>query len=476
LPVAFYRTTPVGELVSRTTGDIGEVRQFLGGHIANFIKDPLILLIGIVLLFFKIWLFTLELLGVGLVILALMHFLGEKIRTVSRRVQERLGDLTGMLAGSLFSVEVIRLFGRERFHRMRFSESLDGYLGQLRRRTLLESLIKPVNEILSFLAAALVTGTGIWLISAGRMAPNELAGFIFYLAVLSSPLHAVTNMAVQYRRAAASAARVFEILDTPGEETRGGGRPLPALHGRVEFRAVCFSYRRGEPVLAGIDLVAEPGEMVAIVGASGSGKTTLVSLIPRLLDPQKGRVLLDGIDTRRVDLASLRSQIGMVSQDNVLFPGTVRENIRYGRLEADDGEVVEAARLAQAEEFIEKFPLGYDTPIGERGLMLSGGQRQRLALARVVLRRPRILILDEATSALDAESEQLVQRALATILHRQTTFVVAHRLSTIRHADRIIVLDGGVIAEQGAHRALLARRGSLYRKLHEILEDGTRRS
>jgi ABC-type multidrug transport system fused ATPase/permease subunit len=166
----------------------------------------------------------------------------------------------------------------------------------------------------------------------------------------------------------------------------------------------------------------------------------------------------------------------MVSQDNVLFPGTVRENIRYGRLEADDGEVVEAARLAQAEEFIEKFPLGYDTPIGERGLMLSGGQRQRLALARVVLRRPRILILDEATSALDAESEQLVQRALATILHRQTTFVVAHRLSTIRHADRIIVLDGGVIAEQGAHRALLARRGSLYRKLHEILEDGTRRS
>lgn len=468
LPVPYFRKRKIGELISRTTNDINLLRNFLGGNLISIINDPLILIIGIVRLFMLNWIFTLELFAVGILIAILVQAVGNRLRKVVRRVQASLGDITANIQESLFSVEIIKLFHRERFHDDRFTGSLDTYLDHSRKSIKINSALRPMVDYMGFIGGLIVIATGVVMIINRTLQVDELVTFLFYIGILSAPLNAITNISVQYKAATAAGERFFEVLDEQEEPYNPQGRVLPPLAGEVEFRNVSFAYKRGEPVLRSVSLKAKPGQVIAIVGSSGGGKTTLVNLIPRLIDPQRGTILMDGHNTRRVTLESLRSQIGMVTQDNILFPGTVRENILYGKLDAGEDEIIEAARAANAHEFIEGFPRGYDTEIGERGLLISGGQRQRLALARVMLKRPRIMILDEATSALDSESEQLVQKALSEIVHMQTTFVIAHRLSTIMEADQILVLDQGRIVERGTHNQLMARKKSIYQKLYSI--------
>lgn len=466
LPAAYFKNRESGELLSRTTNDINEVRQFYAAHLPDCIKNPLLLAAGLVALFLKNWLFTLEILLAGLFILLATHLVGSRIRRAAQRVRESLGRVTTRLQESLFSIEIIKSFGREPHHRARFDASLDEYLHRSKKEIALDSAIRPVNEFLSSLAAVAVVGTGIHLIGGGRMTGSELAGFVLYLAVLSAPLNALSHVAVQYKRACASHARIREVLEAAEEDAR---LELPALHpgpGHLEFRGVHFRYKEKEPVLRGVSFTVRPGEMIALVGPSGCGKTTLVNLLPRLVDPDRGRILLDGQDTARVNLPSLRARIGMVAQESVLFQGSVMENIRYGKLDAGDAAVVAAAKAAGADRFIRGFKNGYGTLIGERGLLLSGGQRQRLALARVLLRDPAVLILDEATSALDSENERAVQRAILAAAKSRTTLVIAHRLSTVRDADRILVMERGRIVQEGRHAALVRKPG-LYRRLYE---------
>ncbi|MCK5268774.1 MAG: ABC transporter ATP-binding protein [Spirochaetes bacterium] len=468
LPVNFFRNREIGDLISRTTNDISIVRTFLAGYLLNAIKDPLIIIFGVTILFIKSWVFTLELIVVGILILIIMQVIGNKLRKIVIKVQESLGNITAKLQRSLFSMEVIKIFNREKYHREGFNSSLDTYLDHTKKVYRLDATIKPLSELLMSIAALVIGFTGVYLIAVKQLESHELFGFIFYLAILSGPMNSLAHISVHYKKAMASASRIYEIFDVPDEKYNKDKKDLMISQGKVEFKDIYFSYKKGEPVLKGINLTAKPGKVIAIVGTSGGGKTTLVNLIPKLIEAQKGQINIDGQNIKNVSLSSLRQQISMVSQDNILFPGSVYDNILYGRLDATPEDVYEAAQMANAHEFIMNFPKGYKAKIGERGLLISGGQRQRLSLARAILRQPKIMILDEATSALDTESEKLVQEALSRILHHQTTFVIAHRLSTIQEADQILVMDKGVIAEKGTHTQLMSRKRSIYKKLYEM--------
>ena len=367
LPSSYFKNRDSGEILSRTTNDVQEMRQFLSWHLPDFVKNPLIIAGGLVALFLKNWLFTLEILGVGLLIVLVTQLIGSGIRKAADRVRRSLGVLTIRLQQTLLSMDVIKVFTREKFHRKRFNRELDNYLKHSKRETVLASAIGPLNEFFSSLAAVAVVGTGIWLISSKAMQTSELIGFILYLAVLSSPLNALSYITVQYRKASASVERIQEILDAAEEENRIEMADMPEIDGRVEFRSVHFAYKKKEPVLRGISFTADPGSMTAIVGPSGCGKTTLVNMLPGLIEPDRGRILIDGRDCSGVNLPSLRRQIGMVTQESVLFNDTIMENIRYGRLDATDGEVIQAAKEANAHGFIKNFKNGYTTIAGERG-------------------------------------------------------------------------------------------------------------
>jgi ATP-binding cassette subfamily B protein len=318
----------------------------------------------------------------------------------------------------------------------------------------------PVVGFLYALSVLLVFWLGGWQISLGRLTGSQFLGFIAGIALLIDPIVLLTSNYSELKQGEASVDRIFELMDTrAGVVDRPHAYPLPTIRGQVEFQNVSFHYKSERPVLRHISLTVMPGEAIALVGSSGAGKTTLVNLILRFYDPQQGRILIDGTDIRQVTLSSLRRQIGIVPQETILFSGTIAQNIAYGRREFDPKDVEYAARVANAHEFISRLPDGYSTLVGERGVNLSGGQRQRIAIARAVLLNPKILILDEATSALDNESEALVQEALSRLMQRCTVFVIAHRLSTVRDAHRILVLEGGGVLEEGSHAELLARGG-----------------
>jgi len=465
LPMTFFREHEMGQLLSKTTNDITIVRMFFSQNLPSLLKDPLVILFGLFMLLTKNLIFTIELLVVGLLIALVMQVVGNKIRQLSRKVQNKVGKTVSNLHDSLYSIDIIKLFGREQYHTERFDRSIKHFLKMSRKEIVLDAAGTPINEFLSFFAAFIVIGTGIFMIDSGTMKPNELVSFVVYLAILSQPLNAVTNLVLQYKKATASAQRIFELLDEQEENPLSECHPVDSVSGKIVFHNVSFSYSSQKPVLKKINLTIHGGETIALVGPSGSGKTTLVNLLSRLFIPDSGTILFDNYDTSKISLASLRKQIGYVTQDNVLFPGTVIDNIRYGRLDATTSDIIQAAKSAHADIFIKKLPHGYSTRIGERGSKLSGGQRQRIAMARVLLRQPSILVLDEATSALDTVSERHVHNALKKILHKQTTIIIAHRLSTVMLAARIIVLDSGRIVEPGTHADLLKKRNSLYSKL-----------
>jgi len=466
LSPAYFEQESTGAQVSRITGDVVILQQCLGTQLAEIINAPVSIAFALGGMFYLNWQLTLTALCLAPVIAVVMSTGGRQIRKLAIRIQERLADLNGGLVERLGNVRVIQSFVREPYETERVFVLNQHYFRDTMRSIFLTETIAPGVEFVAYIGMVLgIIVAGIQ-VAHGKMSDEAFYAFLFMAQRGGSHFKRLSRINQVRQQANGAGSRIFGLLDTvPEIEDAPSARSLPHAEGHVTFDHLSFCYATGESVLHDINLDVSPGEVIALVGPSGAGKTTLVNLLPRFYDPTQGRILLDGVDLREITLASLRELVGLVPQETVLFSGSIYENILYGKLDASREEVIEAARAANAMEFIERLPEEINTVVGERGARLSGGQRQRVAIARAVLKNPRILVLDEATSALDTESEHLVQQALDRLMLERTTFVIAHRLSTVQHATRILVLDRGRIVEEGSHSALLAR-GGLYQRLY----------
>ncbi|MBC7222887.1 MAG: ABC transporter ATP-binding protein, partial [Anaerolineae bacterium] len=468
----FFDEREAGDLMSRLVNDVDVINQFLSNGLVSLVSDTLLLAGILVVMVTMHPRLALSSFAVLPLMVATTVVLSRRARAAFRRTREKIGAVSADLEENLSGMRVVQAFARESQNLQRFvalnAENRDANV----QAQAITSAFMPTVDVLSTVAIAIVMGYGAYLAGLGQVTVGVIVSFLVYVQRFYQPIRRLSNLYAMAQSALAGAERIFHLLDTPEEyRERDGTVDLPPIQGRVEFRDVHFAYKPGEPVLQGINLVAEPGQTVALVGPTGAGKTTIVALLARFYDVTEGQVLVDGYDVRDVRLASLRSQMGMVPQDSFLFSGTIADNIRYGRLDATDEEVEAAARLVNAHDFIMSLPKGYQTEVTERGSNLSLGQRQLISFARAILADPRILILDEATSSVDTRTEMLIQRALERLLENRTAFIVAHRLSTIRNADQVLVVEGGRIVERGTHRELLARRGRYYELYQKQFRD-----
>ncbi|MBR1886494.1 MAG: ABC transporter ATP-binding protein [Schwartzia sp.] len=468
MPISFFDRHQTGEIMSYISNDVAALQSALVERMVEMLTESAIFVGSLVMMVLLDWkLSVLTLVTVPLVGIC-MDVFGRKVRSAGAVIQERMSDITALMQESISSERVVKSFVREDFEIDRFHTQNELNFRAVMKDAQLSSLLTPTVEFLAALAVTVIIWFGGKEVVDGVITAGTLVAFLTYAVNLANPVKRLSRIYAQIQKAMAGADRVFALLDTAETvASAADAKALPPVEGRVAFSEVDFSYREDVPALKGVTLSAEPGQMIAFVGPSGAGKSTVANLIPRFYDVTGGAITIDGHDVRDVTTESLRTQIGIVPQETVLFSATVRENIRYGRLDATDAEIEAAARDANAHDFIMALPEGYDTEIGERGSTLSGGQRQRIAIARAILKNPKILILDEATSALDTESEKIVQAALDRLMVGRTSFVIAHRLSTIIGADRIYVLDGGKVREQGTHEELLAA-GGLYAGLYRI--------
>ncbi len=472
MPLRFYASTRVGELLSRLGSDVMTIQEAVTSTLLSLLSQVIVFIGGVVIICVMAWRLTLLMLAVVPAAIVGMVLLGRVIRQISKQVQDSLAEITGIAEEALGGIRIVKSFAREPYEAQRYGDGVERLFRIALQRVRVRAVLGPLIGFLAFGAIAIVLWFGSREVIAGRLTPGQLVSFLLYTYIVAAPIGAMTALYGQFQQALGASERVFDLLDAPAEmQDAPDAMPLPPIRGSVRLEDVSFDYAdssEARAVLKGINLEAQPGQVVALVGPSGAGKTTLVNLIPRFYDPTAGRLLIDGCDIRDVQMRSLREQIGIVPQETALFSGSVRDNIRYGKLDATQEEIEAAARAANAQGFIAELPEGYDTRVGERGVKLSGGQRQRIAIARALLKDPRILILDEATSSLDTESEQAVQEALERLMRDRTTFVIAHRLSTITNADWIVVLDGGQVVEQGTHVELLGRDGGLYRRMYAL--------
>lgn len=468
LSLSYYDNKRVGDLTSRVTGDVSQLEHM----IVNTLNQLASQIFGLGLAFYYMCSYNLQLALLVLIpvpILAVgMILFTRRVRVIYRSIRDAFGELSAKLMENLSGIRVIKAFNREP-QEMAAVEAISKHVySENIRASRMSTRFYPTINVVSTMGTIIVVGYGAHLISKGLFTVGAMMAFLMYVRNFYSPVQDFIRMFDSIQRALASGERIFEILDAKPEiEDPAEPVELPCVRGEVEFDHVSFSYSTGEEVLHDISVKAEPGQRVALVGQSGAGKSSFINLIPRFYDVTAGRVLVDGIDVRHLRQSDLRKHIAMVLQETFLFNGTIKENLLFGNPEATDEQVVEAAKAANAHEFIERLEEGYDTQIGERGIKLSGGQKQRLAIARAVLVNPRILILDEATSSVDSESEFLIHQALDRLMEGRTTFIIAHRLSTIRNADTILVLEGGSIIERGGHEELVdtdGRYAQMYRQ------------
>ena len=468
LPVRFFEERQTGEMTSRLTSDVSTVQAAVSQALAQLVNQAINLLGGLLVLFYLDVRLTLVMLTVVPAVAFAAAFFGRRLRRVSTAFQDRVAAANASAEEAIQGIRVVKSFTAERFERQRYAAAIDDSFEQALRRVALRSLFVPAVIVFGFVGIGVVVWYGGRLAISGAMQSGDLVGFLLITLFVAGSVGSFTGLWAQLQEAIGASRRIFELLDETTDLEEPADPVVPErVEGHVEFEEVSFGYPdRQAAVLRGISLKARPGEVVALVGPSGAGKSTMVSLISRFFDPQQGRITLDGIDIRRLPLGFLRSQIGWVPQETQLFSGSIAANIRYGSPGATEEEVRSAARAANAAEFIDELDEGYATLVGERGVKLSGGQRQRVAIARALLKDPRILILDEATSSLDSESEALVQAALEVLMRGRTTFVIAHRLATVKGADTILVVDSGRIVQRGTHAELL-RAGGLYAELYE---------
>ena len=468
LSLRFFQGRRVGEILSRMSSDITVIQNALVSIPVAVLRQTITLLGALAIIFYLNWKLT------GLILLVLpplmlfARIFGKRLRVLTEKVQDKIAQALVVLEEVASSIKIVKSYTRESYEKKRFENEIESAFEQSIGKVRISSSFGPLILGLTFLVSTILIWYGGQQVMQGTTTPGELAAFFLYALIMAGPIGTFVKIYTQLQETLGAIRRVNEILDTkPLVNSPENPVKLTSLKGHVCFSEVIFGYEDGTPVLNNISFDIHPGKTVALIGPSGAGKSTTVQLLLRFFDPQSGKIQIDGNDLKSLDLESYLSQVALVPQETLLFGGTIRENILYGKLDATDTEIIEASKSANAHEFIVEFSNGYDTLVGEKGTKLSGGERQRIAIARALLKNPKVLVLDEATSALDNQSEMLIQDALEKLMAGRTTFIIAHRLSTVHNADKIIVLDKGKVVESGTHKELMANEG-LYHHLYTM--------